>query len=398
MSNDLFAPVTADSFFVTSAQQQSSMQEIADNALNAGITAYQKGDYKQAIIQFRSAIGFAPQSENAVDTANYVASSYLKMGDTYNAAKAYEDAIALDPSRDDTHIKLGNLYFSEERYQEAETEYAAAVKLNPEPANLYSLGQSQIKTGNYSGAEDQFSKIERVARDAVNGPYGLGLNYSAQGRYDEAVAKFQDAIDIDDEFYDAYLELGYAYADMGEMDKAQEVFDLMEDPSPELADLLSRHMYKVDTPKFSFARADGAFPYLQPAKTPVSSLDSYLETANSSKNFKMVFQFDKEMDRESVEDLYNWNISRSTASGPGEFYNFGNPLPETEIKLKSTPEYVYYDDEQLTATVYFEVTQNATADGTIDPAHIVFKFSGEDKYGLKMDPDADEFSGFSRVG
>ncbi len=185
---------------------------------------------------------------------------------------------------------------------------------------------------------------------------------------------------------------------MGEMDQAQEVFGLLEDPSPELADLLSRHMYKVDTPKFSFARAEGAFPYLQPAKTKVSSLDSYLTTANASKNFKMVFQFDKEMDRESVEKLYNWDISRSTASGPGEFYNFGNPLPETEIKLKSTPEYVYYDDKQLTATVYFKITQNATADGTIDPSHIVFKFNGEDKYGLKMDSDADEFSGFSRVG
>jgi len=396
--NDLFAPITADSFFVSSAQLQESRQQMAGNALNTGITAYQKGDYKTAITAFRNAIGLNPQAANAVDIGNYVASSYLKLGDNRNAAKAYEESIALNKSRDDTHIKLGNLYFSEERYQEAEAEYAEAVKINPQPANLYSLGQAQIKTGNFRGAEEQFSKIERVARDAVNGPYGMGLSYSAQGRYEEAVIKFQEAIDLDDEFYDAHLEMGYAYADMGEMDEAQEVFELLEEPSPELADLLSRHMYKVDTPKFSFARADGAFPYLQPARTKVSSLDNYLTTANASKNFKMVFQFDKEMDRESVEKLYNWNISRSTASGPGEFYNFGNPLPETEIKLKSTPEYVYYDDKQLTATVYFKITQNATADGTLDPAHIVFNFNGEDKYGLKMDPDADEFSGFSRIG
>ncbi len=396
--NDLFAPITADSFFVSSAQLQESRQQMAGDALNTGITAYQKGDYKAAITAFRNAIGLNPQAQNAVDIGNYVASSYLKLGDNRNAAKAYKEAIALDRSRDDTHIKLGNLYFSEERYQEAEAEYAEAVKINPQPANLYSLGQAQIKTGNFRGAEEQFSKIERVAHDAVNGPYGMGLSYSAQGRYDEAIAKFKEAIDIDDEFYDAYLEMGYAYADMGEMENAQEVFEFLEDPSPELADLLSRYMYKADTPKFSFVRADGAFPYLQPAKTKVASLDSYLTTANASKNFKMVFQFDKEMDRESVENLVNWNISRSTSSEPGEFYNFGNPLPETEIKLKSTPEYVYYDDKQLTATVYFEITQNATADGTLDPSHIVFKFSGEDKYGLKMDPKADEFSGFSRVG
>ncbi|MCK5680950.1 tetratricopeptide repeat protein, partial [bacterium] len=292
---DLFAPITADSFFINVAQQQASLQEMAGNALNAGINAYQKGDYEQAIIQFRSAIGFAPQAANAVDTGNYVASSYLKLGDNYNAAKAYEDAIALDPTRSDSRIKLGNLYYSEERYQEAEAEYAAAVKVDPQPANLYSLGQAQIKTGNFTGAEEQFLRIERAAPHAVNGPYGMGQNYSAQGRYDEAIAKFQDAIDIDSEFYDAYLEMGYTYADMGEMDKAQEVFELLEDPSPELADLLSRHMYKVDTPKFSFVRADGSFPYLQPARTKVASFDDYLTTANASKNFKMIFQFDKEM-------------------------------------------------------------------------------------------------------
>ncbi len=396
--NDLFTPATADSLFVSAWQQQASLEELAGNALNTGITAYQKGDYKNAIIAFRNAIGLAPQSANAVNTANYVASSYLKMGDNYNAAKAYETAISLDPSRDDSHIKLGNLYYSEERYQEAENQYAQAVKLNPDPVNLYSLGQANIKTGRYNDAEDQFSKIQRLAPQAVNGPYGMGLNYSAQGRYDEAIAMFQKAIDLDDEFYDAYVEMGYTYADMGEMDMAQEVFELLEEPRPELADILSRHMYKVDTPKFSFVHADGAFSYLRPPGTKVASFDSYLETANASKTFKMTFQFDKEMDRESVEDRFNWNISRSTSSGPAEFYNFGMSLPETEIKLPSTPEYIYYDANQLTATVYFKITQNATADGTLDPSHIVFKFAGEDKYGLKMDPDADEFSGFSRVG
>ena len=396
--NDLFTPITADSLFVSALQQQASLEQMAGNALNTGITAYQKGDYKKAIIAFRNAIGLAPQSANAVDTANYVASSYLKLGDSYSAAKAYEEAIALDPSRDDTHIKLGNLYYSEERYREAEEQYSQAVKLNPDPVNLYSLGQAYIKTGRYNDAEDQFSRIQRLAPKAVNGPYGMGLNYSAQGRYEEAVAMFQDAIDLDDEFYDAYVEMGYAYADMGDMDMAQEVFELLEEPRPELADILSRYMYKVDTPKFVFAHAEGGFPYLQPPGTKVASFDSYLETANASKNFKMTFQFDKEMDRESVENRFNWNISRSTSSEPGQFYNFGLSLPETEIKLPSIPEYVYYDADRLTATVYFKITQNATADGTLDPSHIVFKFQGEDKYGLKMDSKADEFSGFSRVG
>jgi len=49
------------------------------------------------------------------------------------------------------------------------------------------------------------------------------------------------------------------------------------------------------------------------------------------------------------------------------------------------------------ATVYFSVDQNATADATIDPKHIVFKFSGLDAYGKAMDASADEYAGFSGV-
>jgi len=394
----LFSSVSADSFFVSALDQQASLDQMAANALNKGITAYQKGDYKNAVIAFRNAIGLSPQSANAVDTAHYVASSYLKLGDNEKAAQAYQQAIELDRSRDDTRIKLGNLYYSQERYREAEAQYYEAVRINPDPVNLYSLGQAYIKTGRYNDAEDQFRRIQRLAPQAVNGPYGLGLNYSAQGRYDDAIEMFQAAIDLDDDFTDAYLELGYAYADKGDMEAAQEIFVLLEDEAPELADLLTRYMYKTDTPKFAFVHADGAFPYLRPPGTRVAALDNYLETANASKTFKMTFQFDKEMDRESVENRFNWNISRSTSSEPGQAYNFGLALPKTEVKLPAYPEYVYYNADQLTATVYFKITQNATADGTLDPSHTVFKFTGKDIFGLNMDSKADAFSGFSRIG
>ncbi|MGV7222913.1 MAG: tetratricopeptide repeat protein, partial [Nitrospinales bacterium] len=76
-------------------------------------------------------------------------------------------------------------------------------------------------------------------------------------------------------------------------------------------------------------------------------------------------------------------------------YNFGDEIPPTEINLESFPDYVIYDQDALTATVGFTIRQNETADGTIDPSHIIFKFDGEDVYGVSMDPDGDEYSGFS---
>jgi hypothetical protein len=45
--------------------------------------------------------------------------------------------------------------------------------------------------------------------------------------------------------------------------------------------------------------------------------------------------------------------------------------------------------------VLFSVSQNSTADGTIDPSHIKFSFNGKDATGMTMDPKANEYTGFS---
>jgi hypothetical protein len=155
-------------------------------------------------------------------------------------------------------------------------------------------------------------------------------------------------------------------------------------------------MNKVDPPKFMFAYSTD-FMYKKSVKTQVSALDAYLKNANTSKTFTMKFSFSKEMDRDSVEDRFNWEIGRASGSGPGEAYNFGLPVPSTEISISPYPDFVIYDSETLTATVYFTIHQNASANGTIDPSHIEFKFNGEDRFGYKMDPERDQFSGFSRV-
>jgi hypothetical protein len=128
----------------------------------------------------------------------------------------------------------------------------------------------------------------------------------------------------------------------------------------------------------------------------VSAIDAYLENAGAEVSVTMEFLFTKEMDPASIENRFNWNISRASSANIAETYNFGDVIPTTEVTLEPVPDYVIYDPDSLTATVGFTIRQNQTADGTIDPSHIVFKFEGEDMYGVAMDPDGDEFSGFSR--
>jgi tetratricopeptide (TPR) repeat protein len=389
--------VNPDSLFISVAQQQSQLENLSNSALTNGIDLYVQGKYEAATKAFQRSISLAPNSPNSIKASNYMAEAYLQLNETEKAIKTYKRSASLNPNLDEPHIQLGNLYFFEERYAEAEIEYEKAVDLNPTANNRYTLGQAYIETGRFSDAEVQFNQVQRLEPDKPKGSYGLGLTYSKQGRYEDAIRQFEAAISLDNDLYAAYAEIGYAYADLGQMDAAQEQLDFLDQNDPDLADVLSRYMYKVDRPKFIFAHATSTFQYSMPESTPLSVLDAYLENANASKTFTMKFQFDKDMERESVENRYNWTINRSAGSGPGQAYNFGRSIPESEIRIAPFPDDVIYDAKTLTATLTFSIHQNADANGTLDPAHIEFKFRGEDQFGLKMDPDHDQFSGFSGI-
>jgi tetratricopeptide (TPR) repeat protein len=388
----------ADSLFSATLTQSSGLESLANAALQRGIDAYTRQDYEGAVKEFKRSVGMGRGSSFAADAAQYLAMSYLQLGDTENAVKAYQSAFTIDPYRDDIRVKLGNLYFSQGKYEDARSEYAEAVRLNPSTVNRYSLGQAYIELGRFADAETQYNEIQRLAPREAGGYLGMGLTYSRMGEHEQAIQQFQQAITLDGKLYDAYSQMGYSYADMGDMQSAQNMVDILERlEQTDLAETLGRYMYKVDPPKMLFASSASTFPFPMGRGTPLVALNSYLANPNASKTLSITIQFDKQMDRDSIENSANWQISRATGQGPGQAYNFGLSLSANEATLSPIPSAVTWDAENLTATVYFTLTQNAAANGTIDPAHIEFKFSGKDVYGLPMNPKFDQFTGFAGV-
>lgn len=395
---DLFSATSAnaDLLFSATIQPQAQLDALSSRALTKGIDLYMDKHYKEAAQEFQRAVGLAPQGLYAAEASNYMANAYLKLGKTEKAIDTYQQSSKIDPFRDDTHVTLGNLFFSLGRHKEAEEEYKEAINLNPSATNHYSLGQTYLALEQYSSAEKEFNTVKRLAPQHGSGEFGIGLVRSREQRFEDAIRSFKTAIGKKSDFYEAYAEMGYAHADLGEMDQAQEIVDLLDKKSSGLANSLSSYMYEVDPPKFSLAYSSDFF-YKKSANTTVASLDAYLTDPNASKTFTMKFTFDKEMDRESVENTLNWGISRSTGSGPGEMYNFGLPVADTEITPPRYPDHVYYDKQSLTAVVTFSITQNDAANGTIDPSHIEFTFTGKDAFGYKMNPAGDQFRGFNGI-
>ena len=386
----------ATSVFDALFQQQNGMETLSNQFLQTGIDHYQNKKYKEAAKSFEASIGLSPNSSYNVDTSKYLVQAYLKLEQNEKAFNVYKKAIEQNPDRDDLKSALGKLYFAEGRYAESVEQYRGAVQVNPSTTNRYSLGEALLKVENYSEAEYQFREVNRLEPKSYAGDYGLGKMYAQTENYEKAIQHFENVLNLEPTFYDALAEIGYTYADMGEIEKARETEERLETLDEDLSATLKYYIDEKEPPRIAFAFATSTFPYNMSKGYAVSAINSYLENAGAQLSMTMKFVFSKEMDPASIEDRFNWSISRASSANIAKTYNFGDTIPSTEISLAPYPDYVIYDSDTFTATVGFRIRQNETGDGTIDPSHIVFKFDGQDTFGVSMDPHGDEYSGFSQ--
>ncbi|MBN1548834.1 MAG: tetratricopeptide repeat protein [Syntrophaceae bacterium] len=387
----------ADLLFSATMPTTAMMENIAGSALGRGIDALMAKDYNTAIREFRHSISLSPFSDNALSAFEYMAKALEGSGKTQQAITTYKQAIDVFPSADGLNLALGNLLYSENRYEEALAQYATAVrKNNAVSQNFYSLGQGYLALGRYDEAEAQFKKVIQMSPQDSGGYYALGQAYRMVGRYDEAKTQLDKALSIEKDSDNAHYELGMVYALQQQISKAQAELAILKENDSSFFTDLQYTINENSAPRFILAYVNGLNLASAPG-TQVSSLDPSLAEPGASKNFTMTFVFDKDMDLASVQNIANWNISRSVSIETGGFYNWGRQIPETEISLSPMPLNVAYDPDLLTAKVTFKIAQNDSGNGTIDLSHLVFKFGGEDIYGNAMDTAKDQYNSFSAI-
>jgi tetratricopeptide (TPR) repeat protein len=384
--------------FGGASNRSAQMDNLALRELDKGLGQFTGKNYELAIDYFNKAIRLSPGTDTAVNAYDYKARTLLSQGNKQAAIESYQAALKIDPTRDDLHALLGNIYTTEQRFEDAVASYEQAVTKNPTAANRYSLGQGYLATGRFDEARAQFEFVRQLSPTEPFGNFGLGLVNARQERFDFAIEAFDAAIAIKGDYWQAYAEKGYALMDSGESLQALDIAQTLSTNDEALATQLSQYVYEKTQPKMTATYVSPLYAFFTSTKgpgTPLAGLSAYLNTANAQLTFSMVFQFSKPMDAASVENVSNWSIARAIGSGRGDGYNLDMRLQDTEVTLPATPHAVYYDQKELTATVLFNLRQNDTVTATIDPSHINFTFNGKDSLGVSMDKSADMYSGFS---
>ncbi|NVN89021.1 MAG: tetratricopeptide repeat protein [Desulfuromonadales bacterium] len=383
---------TADAFATANTAAQSQRAQIAQYAIQKAAGYLQNSNNDAAIKEFKKALAFDPQNTTA---HTYLGKIYLNQGKTAEAIKEFKSVVQNDRTSVTARNNLGNAYLQAKQYTNAEKEFKTAAKMDPtQPLADYTLGILYTQTDRFSEAENQFNKVAKVSPRDGNVFYALGSLFNKTGRSEEAVKNLEKALTLKKDFPNANFELGSAYAKLGNTDKAEEQLSILQTKDTNLYNSLSS---LLNTPKMSYidSSMNNGFNQLLGPGTPLWMLDPSLMDANASKKVSVAIAFNNEMDIASVMNPANWEISRAK-SADGGYYNNSMPTnTDREVSIPKQPFSITYDPTTRQANVTFTVQQNANGDATIDPSHLVFKFSGTDKFGRQMDTTGDQIDGYA---
>jgi tetratricopeptide (TPR) repeat protein len=193
------------------------------------------GRHNDALRASKQAAKLRPEWAEAY--INIGASSYA-LGQFKDAVDAYKQAVKLDDDNADIQYALGLSFGKLNRTDEEILAYKRALAMKPDHANaIERLGMVYFKTKRYSDAAAAFEQL-KIYKPNEKTYNSLGESYFEQGKTDESLDAFNNAVSINPDFDQARYNLGRTYLKLGNRDMAQAQLDILRNTKSDLADRL----------------------------------------------------------------------------------------------------------------------------------------------------------------
>jgi len=144
------------------------------------------------------------------------------------SAKVAKPVVTVDPAEKarqaevQEHVAHGAQFTREKRYAEAEVEFRAAIRLDPQRSEPhYALGEALAnKNSDWDGEIAEEREALRLDPNNVFAHIDLGVALGNKGRRDEEIFEEREAIRLDPSNYVAHYDLGLALSNKGDLNGA----------------------------------------------------------------------------------------------------------------------------------------------------------------------------------
>jgi predicted TPR repeat methyltransferase len=204
-------------------------------AMQMALAFQQRGQLQDAEQIYQRVLAVAPDHP---DVVHFYGVLLHQLGRSDEAIATIERSLALEPDRAECYNNLGIILRAKERYEDAVAAYLRAVELDPKHANAYNnLGVLRRFTGNPAAAEAAYRRAIELKPTYSEAYHNLAVLLTGQKRHREAILCYFKVLALEPQRTEDRKLLAIAYCEVGERDKAIEIFEkwIKEDPTHPVA-------------------------------------------------------------------------------------------------------------------------------------------------------------------
>ena len=187
-----------------SGATNSAATQSANEHITAGMRSYNASDYKGAEDEFRKATQADAGSALAYNDLGSALTSQHRWDE---AVAAFQKALQLDPAMERAHNNLSDAY-SQKAHAAGGTSPEAMQAANEH----IRAGMNFYASKDLTAAESEFRKAMQADSASALAVYDLGTIMNDRHRWDDAIAAFRKALELDPSMQSARNNLTYSMA------------------------------------------------------------------------------------------------------------------------------------------------------------------------------------------
>jgi tetratricopeptide (TPR) repeat protein len=153
------------------------------------------------------------------------ARALLASGKLQQSEDVLDAYLKANPASADAHFLLGYVEFREQKARESLAEFTAGAKYRrPQADELMTVASDYVMLGDYVDADQWFSAVTKEKPGDADAWYLLGRTKYSESDYRQAIACFERALSLRPQYIEAENNLGLAWRDLNDMEKAAAAF------------------------------------------------------------------------------------------------------------------------------------------------------------------------------